>query len=253
MNDKSTDKEVVSKERAKTKRKQMGLDVVTAKAILEIETAGNERHMLRNTIYLLYKRGDFGRLADLRALYFLSYPGSDELNIMKFYYWYRGTPISAEDEIVYSIYVETLREMGITTRVNPALFSERGLTLMGRLLEWCGDCGNPLEEIIAIYFKLVIKRIAKFNKANLAVPKTLLEDYGWKTFNEQVTATGGKGSYLTPSRASQSKDNRQRKKLDVIQEARQKLLDDGHVREYDEIGRMLSEQGIDAAYKELYP
>lgn len=225
-------------------------DIIAIKHTLMVDPTGNEKYTLNHIRKLINKRGDISRLNDIKELYFDAFPHASEINIRKFYFWYRDNPISSEDELVYNYYLTKVAEYGIK-RANPSVFAERGLSLLFQLLEWSEGAGNPLEELLAIYFSLVIPRVVAFNVAILNSPRSILEDYGWGQFMSAVQDAGGKHIFLRANEADAKKEKIVRAWLDVIEEHRQKLLADGNIEEYDRIGHDVAVRGIEAVSREI--
>lgn len=211
---------------------------------------GNERYTLRHLVKLLIDRKDLERLPDITQLYFKVHPSVSELQITQFYFWYKTSPITLEDMIVYDIYMLRVSKYGVT-ECNPSCFSERGTALLMWLVSWLGDSGNDLQDTLDKYFELVIPEVVKFNRNLLNTPRSILDGYGRNLFLAEVDRLGGKSSFIIPPPALIKKTNSEHSKLLLVAKYRRRLLEKGDLEEYDRIGKEIAENGIEFAYKGL--
>jgi len=226
-------------------------DTLYVLRILQLDKiTGNERYVLRHLIKLLIDRNDMERLLELANLFYKIHPVVTEIQLTKFYYWYKSEHITIEDVVVYNNYMCHVTKYGIT-ECNPSVFAERGTALLMWLLSWLGDSGNDLQETLNQYFKLVLPEVIKFNRNLLNTPKSILEGYGRNIFLTAIENNGGKKSFIKPTSKTIRKNTAERTKLETISNYRQRLLEKGDLKKYDKIGRDLAIHGIDEVYKDL--
>ena len=210
-----------------------------------------EKWSLNHCANLVQERQDQERVQELVDLFRISIPEKNT-GIQKFYYWYKDYQISNSDSMVYQVFDSVAEEMKLA-QSDPCKFSGLGDLLIERLEEWKGSASNTTQDLIIDYFSSILTKAIKFNATLATSPKSLLSRFGWNLWVEHVDKKyGGKLQYLDASLQDLEQSKHDNLKLKEIQYIKNRALQKSDISLYDEIGRLLTTEGIKKTYEKLH-
>ena len=194
---------------------------------------------LRLLVNLIHKNGDTERVDFLVDCYRFDVGRTWRLGY--FYFAYKDRRVSVNAEKLWSSYFTK-----IDLLVDPLYFACISDIFFARLKSWIGNSATDFDFVLDTYLSIVCRhRLAKKIKKT---PKGLFGNFGWELFEEGIGRLGGKAFYLKPSERKLKSELEIRRKLGILQAARLRLLADGLLREYDDLGKKMSELGIIKTY-----
>lgn len=180
---------------------------------------------------LLFERKTFSKEAinDLIGLY-LKEEGFKYVLSRPFYNWLKHAEFSRNDLLVVRVYLEMLEEAENITKpstIKTSYFIQNGEMLVERIEGLIKGKANDLKETLRDYFYVVIPKANKLNPSILASPRSLMKDFGWIMFIEELaTLPGGIEGYLLPTEETKYKEDKEKiEALKAFREKRGALLE----------------------------
>jgi hypothetical protein len=157
-----------------------------------------------------------------------------------FYRYIKYERLSVEDQIVHTVYLEVLKRF-TSSRLSISMKEFKNLSFIEKLNQWFGkQVGNSVEDTLVDFLVVVLSEVCKFNKSLLWKPRTILGDFGWRTFNTWVEDNyGGTNGYALPTKDALVTTKQQREQLIKLARERYKVLDDGDIEEFDRLGKTI--------------
>ena len=159
--------------------------------------------------------------------------------VRMFYYWVKNSEVSLYDSVITEAYYTVGKTFNVdaVTEIERAEFRGFGDVLVERLIDFRGEAGNAIEDLIVDYMLAVFRRALEWKPAILTDLRVTLGRYGWKVWVEWVNEKGGRSAYLLPSLEKQAENRTRRELVDELHDLKMQAVDYGGVDLYDEIGR----------------
>lgn len=159
--------------------------------------------------------------------------------VRMFYYWVKNSEVSLYDHVIREAYYTVGKTFNVdsVTEIEKAEFRGFGDVLVERLIDFRGEAGNAIEDLIVDYMLAVFRRALEWKPAVLTDLRVTLGRYGWKVWIEWVNEKGGRSAYLLPSLEKQAENRTRRELVDELHDLKMQAVDYGGVDLYDEIGR----------------
>lgn len=214
----------------------------------DLELTGTLSTANRGILYQLAKVIESEDL-NIRILlddWLLSSPQSKSLRPAKrpkmFYRYIRYERLSGDEQLTRAIYLEILKRFSSSKLAIPvkefkdSAFGERLRTWFGK------PVGNSIEDTLIDFLVAVFTEVSKFNKSLLQKPKTILGDFGWRTFDVWIENNyGSVDGYALPTKDERTEAALQRNKLVGLAKIRQEALEQGNVQEFDKLGQEMQD------------
>lgn len=236
---------------AKIKKDEGYSRAVLANRIFEVfDIVGadtRDKNYVKNIVNLMMARKQTPE--DLLELYEAEFPNTREVNLMKFYYFYKDNPFSEDDLFVYRTFRDYVAQF-TSEPVSLRAFCVSGEAILDKLDEWATDrSGNSQTAILLFYFELALVESLKLNKTFLTKPRALFEAFGWENFEKQVKQRyGDKWGWLTIDNTKMLEVKGVSDKLLKYERIRKQMLSLGDLQLYDAMALYRSEYGIDKAF-----
>lgn len=205
---------------------------------------------IKNLMTLLDQREDLDRVHELVTVYAACFPLSRSLTPTGFYNFYKKNWFTRGDVLAFRIYEQVLVEF-TDEQVSVWPFMGAGEALISKLEDWATvDSADTVEELLSLFFYLVLPRVQEWQAYLLVQPKSILDKYGWHTFLKEIKAKyGDKWHFLRQSETTVVRIDDENSKLLFLREVRQTLLDEGDLVRYDLLGREISRDGELAVFE----
>ena len=159
---------------------------------------------------------------------------------MSFYGWVCRHPLSKKDLRIRELYLLVAASFYPRVSVAHSEFSGRGAQLELKIVEFLDGAGNDFESVAVDYFTAYSQAILEWGKISLFnQPSTIFGKYAWNKFLDWIEQEhGGVHNYLQFSRPEQIAQQSIREELTEIQWFRSKVLEQGNMNLYDQLGNV---------------